>query len=123
MKHLFSIALLAISLSASAMNLKAIAGTYKITNDLLPIINVVTLGSDGSVTLVETGGPFGSFECFGSAKIEDFVLVSEVTCPENGQSFYQEIDLEGVENFNSFTAEVFSSLYGIQVPMNFEKIK
>jgi hypothetical protein len=120
MKSLLGLFLLLTVFSTNAATLSQLTGTYEISNPALPVVNVVTLGADGSVKLVETSR-LGEFVCNGEATLTDDILETVVTC-ENGNSFTQKIDLEGVTNFETFTALVYSSLYDIELPMNFIKL-
>jgi hypothetical protein len=64
----------------------------------------------------------GEYTCSGEAELSDDILESSVSC-DNGLTFTQRIDLSGVSNFDEFTAPVFSSLYGMEFPMNFKRLK
>ncbi|MFT6631517.1 MAG: hypothetical protein ACJAS4_001466 [Bacteriovoracaceae bacterium] len=112
---------LTMSLSAFAISFSDITGTYEITTDLAPIVNTIEIDKDGNVSLTENS-PYGTFSCTGAAVIEDQVLTSEVTC-ENGATFTQRVDFEGINNFEEFSANVYSSLYEAELPMNFKKLK
>lgn len=123
MKSIFliTISLLLGITSAFAVELSDIEGTYEVTTELAPIMNVITISKDGEVELTEHS-PEGSYTCTGMAVITDDILVSEVVC-ENGEIFEQRIDLTGIESFESFTANVYSSLYGMELPLDFKKIQ
>jgi hypothetical protein len=114
------VALMMVSTSAFAVTLADIAGTYEITSDDIPVVNMVEINEDGSVSLSEQT-PYGSISCRGNASIADNTLESKVAC-DNGIEFVQRVNLEGIESFEEFTANVFSSLYGQEIPMNFIKI-
>jgi hypothetical protein len=78
------------------------------------------LHNNGAVKLTEQS-PYGKLECSGKAGIKADILSSKVKC-EDGQEFTQKINLKGVNSFGKFSAPVYSSLYGQEVVMNFEKI-
>ncbi|KHD88169.1 MAG: hypothetical protein OM95_10390 [Bdellovibrio sp. ArHS] len=121
-KLIMIIALFAISRQAHALSLQQLAGTYKVTTDMAPISNLVSLTSDGAVTLIETS-PDGRIQCEGQAHLgADRVLTSEVTCT-NGLVFVQKINLSKVKALKSFKAPVYSSLYDAELEMDFVKVK
>lgn len=121
-KLMMMTAVFAISAQAHALSLQDLAGTYKVTSEVAPISNTVTLGADGSVILVEKS-PYGTIKCQGQANLSaDKVLTSEVTCA-NDLSFFQKIDLSKVTKLKSFKAPVYSSLYDAEVVMDFVKVK
>ncbi len=108
------------SFSAFAVSLSDIAGKYEVTSDFAPVTNIIEIDKDGNIVLVETS-PYGEFTCSGTAVIADDILTSEVTC-ENGVSFNQRVDLSSVNQYDAFTAVVYSSLYDQELPMNFRKL-
>jgi hypothetical protein len=105
---------------ASAASLKDVAGSYKISNPDLPVLNIVTVDINGNVKLTEQS-PYGTLECKGKGVIKEEVLESFVKCT-NGASFTQKINLKNVKNFKKFKASVYSSLYEQEVEMNFERL-
>lgn len=79
--------------------------------------------ANGLVTLVERSQGF-DFVCQGEATLEDDIIESEMSCP-GGLSFEQRIDLTNVaveDLSGSFTAPVYSSLFGMEIPMLFERL-
>jgi hypothetical protein len=108
------------SMSAFAVEFSDLAGVYQVTTDLAPITNIIEIDDKGNVNLTEES-PYGSYNCSGTAFIKDDVLSSEVTC-EDGTVFTQRVNLSGVTSFDEFTANVYSSLYEAELPMNFKKI-
>ena len=106
---------------AFAFTLADVAGKYQITSDALGAVNVMTITTQGKVTLFEKSID-GNFTCKGNATMTNNVVNSSVKC-ENGMSFSQEINLSTVTNLSQFSAPVFTSLLGQTVPMNFKKIK
>ena len=120
MKRILALSLLVISSLASAATMSDVVGSYKISNPDLPVLTIVTIKADGAVKLTEQS-PYGKLECSGKAKLKADVLTSEVKC-EDGQEFTQRINLKNVKSFGKFSALVYSSLYGQEVKMNFEKI-
>lgn len=122
MKKLMMIAaIFAVSAQAHAFTLKELAGTYKVTTELAPITNTVSISADGAVKLVESS-PYGTITCAGKAVLDRDVLTSEVTC-ENDLSFTQKIDLNNVKQLKSFKALVYSSLHEAELEMDFVKVK
>jgi hypothetical protein len=117
-----AILLIALSFSqfASAVTLQELAGSYKITHPDLPVVYIVKISSKGNVALTESS-PYGKLECTGKGKLSKDILSSSVKCAD-GQEFAQKINLNGVKNLKRFTATVFSSLYGQEVEMNFERL-
>ncbi|WP_373997690.1 hypothetical protein [Bdellovibrio bacteriovorus] len=121
-KIMMIVALVVTSVQAHALTLKDLAGTYKVTTEMAPISNLVTINANGGVTLVEKS-PEGVIQCEGQATLgANKVLTSEVTCA-NGVVFVQKIDLSKVVKLKSFKANVYSSLYDAELEMNFVKIK
>lgn len=119
MKKLALITALTIS-NAFAVDFSDIAGTYKITHPAIPAITYVSISDSGVVELAEDG-PQGVAHCAGQAELQNDILESELKC-FNGASFGQKINLSQVNDFNSFSAPVFSSLYGVEIEMDFEKV-
>lgn len=126
-KSLISIiALLSLS-SAFAANIQVadLVGKYAITNQFQPgVVNEVIIEANGQVTLVERSQGF-DFVCKGEATLEDDIIESEMSCP-GGLSFEQRIDLTNVaveDLSDSFTAPVYSSLFGMEIPMLFERLE
>ena len=117
-----SVLFIALSFSqlASAFTLYELAGSYKITHPELPVVNIVKITADGKIALIESS-PYGKLECSGKSKLVKNQLSSSVKCTD-GQKFTQKINLSGVKNLNKFKAAVFSSLYGQEVEMDFEKL-
>lgn len=117
-----SFVIIAISFStlASAASLKNLAGSYKISNPDLPVLNIVTVDVKGNVKLTEQS-PYGTLECKGKGAIKGDVLESVVKCT-NGSNFTQRINLKNVKSFSKFSAPVYSSLYEQEVVMNFERL-
>ena len=105
---------------ANEISLGDIAGVYSITHPELPVENLVELSDTGEVFLIEES-PFGDLTCEGNANISSGVLESVVECG-NGVSFTQSIDFSEVDEFTNFQAPVFSTLYGIEMIMNFERL-
>lgn len=119
-KLLLTILAISFSTLASAASLKDIAGSYKISNPDLPVLNIVTVDVKGNVKLTEQS-PHGTLECKGKGTISADVLESAVECT-NGSSFTQRINLKNVKSFTKFSAPVYSSLYEQEVIMNFERL-
>ena len=117
-----SVFLIALSFSqfASALTLNDLVGSYKITHPELPVVNLVRISADGKIALTESS-PYGKLECSGKAKLVNDQLSSAVKCTD-GQKFTQKINLSGIKNLKKFKATVFSSLYGQEVEMNFERL-
>lgn len=107
--------------NAFAIEFSDIVGTYKITHPAIPAITYVSISNTGVVELSEDG-PQGVAHCAGQAQLEGGILESELKC-FNGASFEQQINLSQVEDFSSFSAPVFSTLYGVEIEMNFEKVE
>lgn len=120
------VALLSLS-SVFAANIQIVdlVGTYEITNQFQPgVINEVTIDANGLVTLIERSQGF-DFVCKGEASLENDMVESEMSCP-GGISFEQRINLTNLDAEDldeSFTAPVFSSLFGMEIPMNFKRIQ
>lgn len=109
-----------VSFQTSALTLKELSGQYKVTSDMVPVVNAVSIAEDGTVILEEMS-PRGVLKCEGNASLIKEVLTSEMTC-ENGGRFTQKIKLTGVTDLNTFKALVYSSLYDAELEMNFKKI-
>ncbi len=107
------------SFSAFAVEFSDISGTYSVTTDYAPIVNIIEISPDGRVELTEKS-PFGELTCSGYAVIQQNVLVSNVVCL-NGSTFTQTVDFSNVLNFDDFSAPVYSSLYGNELFMNFKR--
>lgn len=106
---------------ASAITLNDLAGSYKITHADLPVVNIAKISPDGKIELTESS-PYGKLECAGKGKLsKDLLFNSSLKCT-NGQEFKQIINLTGVKKLNKFKAKVFSSLYGEELEMNFERL-
>ena len=104
-----------------AVTLEKVAGEYEVTVPGLPITNLVSLGEDGAVLLLEEG-PYGELECEGSAQVIDGnIIQSEVTCA-NGMTFTQRINLQGVSDYDNFSAPLFSSLYKREIMADFKRV-
>ncbi len=116
----FTLITLTFTQFASAASLSDLVGGYKITHAQIPALTVVSIKADGSVKLTEQS-PYGKLECKGKATLKANILTSKVKC-EDGQEFSQKINLKGVTTFSKFSAPVYSSLYGQEIVMNFEKI-
>ncbi|MDD4974882.1 MAG: hypothetical protein PHY93_11060 [Bacteriovorax sp.] len=122
MKLVTGFALLAMMTSQSfALSLNDLVGKYEVSSNLIPTTNIITLDSKGGITLVEKS-VHGKLNCKGTSKLASNKIASKLTC-ENGLSFEQEINMSNVTNFNAFTAPVYSTLFGQEIPMNFKKIK
>lgn len=119
-KMLLVAASLVLSSTISATTLSELAGSYKITNPDLPVLNIVSIDAKGNVKLTEQS-PYGTLECKGKGKIKNSVLESNVSCT-NGASFTQKITLKNIKNLNKFKAVVYSSLYDQEVEMDFERL-
>lgn len=119
-KFLFTLSFLVISNLASAATISNVVGSYKISNSDFPVLTIVTINANGTVKLTEQS-PYGKLECSGKANLKSDILTSHVKC-EDGQEFTQRINLKSVKSFGKFSAPVYSSLYGQEVEMNFEKI-
>ena len=121
----FSIILLGFT-TAHAANFKIadLVGKYVITHPQFPVVNEVTITKRGTVTLVEKSKA-GTLACRGKAKITENVLESNVTCKksENKIQFTQRINLKDVTDLKNFSAPVFSSLYDMELIMNFKLIE
>ena len=117
-----SVLLIALSFSqfASALTLNELAGSYKVTHTEIPVVNIVKISADGKIALTESS-PYGKLECSGKGKLVNDQLSSSVKCTD-GQVFTQKINLSKVKNLNKFKATVFSSLYGQELEMNFERL-
>jgi hypothetical protein len=119
MKKIAVTLLVLISTTSFAMDFSQLVGSYEVTSDFAPVVNHITIDSEGVVTLTEQS-PYGLLECVGEAVIKGAIFESVVTC-ENGAEFSQRIDLSGITNYQKFTANVYSSLYDMELPMNFIK--
>lgn len=118
------LAMLIMVSAAQAVTLPQLAGTYKATPEGLPfpVENIVSIDQNGEIQLVEKS-VLGEMNCSGVASLEGGILKSQMNC-SNGQQFEQRINLGDVkeDQLSSFTAAVYSSLYGIEVPTKFEKV-
>ncbi len=119
-KFMFAFSLLALAQLASATTLAELAGSYKISSNDIPVLNIVTIDAEGNVKLTESS-PYGKLECKGKAKLNADVLESSVKCA-NGQEFIQRINLKGVKSLDKFKADVYSSLYNAELKMDIEKL-
>lgn len=121
-KLIIAIMVTLFSLSASAMNIEDVAGTYEITTEVAPVSYLLKLSAQGEVELTEyspyTAGPL---VCLGYAQIFNNTLESDVLC-ENDLEFTQRVNLAGITNLNEFVANVYSSKYGFEAPMSFTKL-
>lgn len=117
----FSLLVLAATLPqiANAWTLADLAGTYKVTHPGIPAVNWVTIQANGAVSLKESS-QYGNLDCKGRGTLSGDVFRSDLAC-QNGMSFNQTIQLGQVKNLSRFSADVFSSLYGQTLRMNFEK--
>ena len=120
-KFLLTLSLFIFSFSSMAYTLEEIAGTYVITNAHFPTQTIIEIDSEGNVSLTDQS-LYGDLQCYGYATVERGLLKSEVLC-ENDLEFVQKVDLTEVENINEFTANVYSSLFGVTIAMDFKKIK
>lgn len=109
-----------LSVTSFAIDLADITGTYQVTNNFNSSYNLITLSEDGKVSLIEKSNE-GELKCIGIAIVINNILNTMVEC-ENGLRFDQGIDLRGIKNFNNFTTLVYTSLYEVEVPMNFKKL-
>lgn len=107
------------SLTVFAADFSQLAGTYEVSAKGIPVSNTITINENGSVELIEKS-PYGILNCAGQATIQENIVESYVVC-ENGQEFTQRIDLSNVVNFENFTASVYSSLYDMELAMNFSR--
>ncbi|MFK8137524.1 MAG: hypothetical protein AB8E15_04100 [Bdellovibrionales bacterium] len=106
---------------AAELSFESISGKYEITHPAVPSITTVEIQTDGQVLLVEKS-EMGEYVCIGEAVIEGKNLTSNVECQDSA-TFKQVIDFSGVENYDKFTAPVYSSLFDMSLPMNFVKIQ
>lgn len=122
MKKLTAILFFLGSFSVFALDFSDLAGEYEVTFEFAPAVNYIIIEEDGSVFLTEESS-YGLLECAGKATLEGRTLTSNVTCDDGYElSFYQIVDLTGVEDFQEFTANVYSSLYDFTIPMNFVRL-
>ncbi|MGZ3789820.1 MAG: hypothetical protein ACXVLQ_14925 [Bacteriovorax sp.] len=122
MKLVTGLALFTVLTSQSfAFSLNDLAGKYEISTNLIPVTNVITLDAKGGITLLEKSAQ-GNLKCKGTSTLASNKVSSQLKC-ENGLSFEQEINLSKVTNLDSFTAPVYSTLFGQEIPMNFKKLK
>ena len=120
-KLLLVLSITALSNIAGAATLANIAGSFKATSTEFSVLNIVTISAQGDVKLTEQSA-YGRLECTGKGTLRADILSSSLKC-EDGQTFNQRINLKNVKNFNKFSANVYSSLYGQEVELNFERIK
>ena len=122
MKKLTAVLFFLGSFSVFALDLSHLAGEYEVTFEFAPAVNYIIIEEDGSVFLTEESA-YGLLECAGKATLEGRTLTSNVICDDGYESsFYQIVDLTGVEDFQEFTANVYSSLYDFTIPMNFVRL-
>ena len=121
-KIIFGVLISFQAFAGDSVTMAQLAGKYKVTHPEIPAVNLITLKSDGRVVFEEKS-PLGTLKCNGSAGIQDSILTSQLTC-ENQSSFTQEINLAGVQfRSKKFKADVYSSLYNVTLPMNFERLQ
>lgn len=121
MKKVIIFALALVSLNSMAFTMKEIKGKYSVSAQDIPVLNVVTISENGNVKLVEQTFE-GDMTCQGKGILNNDIFKSSLTC-ENGEKFEQRINLKGVKSLNKFKAKVYSSLYQVEVEMNFERLK
>lgn len=122
MKKTLTLITLLLSTQAFSFNLKEVSGKYSATSDNIPVKNIITIDSKGKITLVEKSVHGAPLVCNGKAVLRKNLIKSKLTCV-NGFSFEQVINLSGVTNLNSFSAPVYSTLFGQEVMMTFKKIE
>ena len=120
MKKLSVMISLSIAQLSVAATLEQLAGSYKVTHDEIPVVNIVKISSNGLIKLTESS-QYGIVECTGNGRISNNVLTSTLSC-ENGDTFTQSINLKGIRSFKKFEAKVLSSLYGVELKMKFERL-
>lgn len=103
------------------LSLETLAGKYEATHPDIPVTNVIILNVHGDVQLDEIS-PYGTLKCVGKAELVNSILTSKVKC-ENNAEFEQRVNLSKVKNLNRFKAVVYSSLYGIELELNFKKLQ
>ena len=118
-KLLLVVSLVTISQWASAVEMADLVGKYKVTHPSVPFATQVSIDARGVVSLVETTA-IGKLECSGQGKLVGNVLTSNVTC-KNKMKFTQVVTLPAEIRQNSFTAQVYSTLYRATLEMNFER--
>lgn len=110
------------SLSSFGFTIEDIAGSYKVSQPVFEVSNLLTIGEQGEINLTESS-PMGTLTCSGQATINEDIVSSQLNC-ENGTSYTQTIDLNEVESVKAvFTAPIFSSLFDREIPFVFEPLK
>jgi len=123
MNKLSMIALLTLTIQSSALayNMRDVAGKYQITSQDIPVLNVVTLNLSGSLKFVEKTFE-GNTTCSGKWWMVNDLITASIRCPDGG-TFSERINIAGVKNLKSFKAVVSSSLYNLDLEMNFVRMK
>lgn len=120
-KLILAISTLIISSSAFAYTFQDLAGTYKVTSKVMPLVNILTISVTGKLTLFEKAAE-GTMDCSGVAKIYNDEVTSNMVC-KNGFEFSQTVDFSKVKSLDIFEAPVFSTLFDATIVMKFEKLK
>lgn len=125
MKKLISLICVSSFMFASqvfAMDISDVVGSYKITHPEIPMMTFVSIEEDGLVDMLEMT-EYGPMECVGTAVVKDYLVTTTVNC-QNGMEFIQKINLEDVDiSGETFTAPVYSSLYQMELMLNFERVE
>ena len=143
MKHilLFIVLIISSAVQAETISFNQLVGSYSVeskdpvtvlgdgvrisydiilnANETIILTEKVVQTLDGKETILM------QMKCNGSVVIDNSQnLISNVTCT-NGEEFIQKVTLAGIENtgVSSFTAPVFSSLYGMTIEMIFTKFQ
>jgi hypothetical protein len=120
MKKLLILAIALTSVQTFAVTLKDLSGKYSVSSDIIPVNNIITIDSKGGVTLVENS-VYGALSCKGTSTLAANKISSKMVCA-NGSSFEQVINLTNVTNLKSFSAPVYSTLFGQEIVMKFNKL-
>ena len=102
-------------------------GRYLLEFDDIPLLYIATFKEDGNLELIESGVHVGFMMCRGNAQVVGVNLESRVVC-ENGEEFTQRVyDVDKIENTDSFSAEISSSLFDnlgddMRLKVSFSKI-
>ncbi len=124
MKKTFLTLILAsiISMPAFALSMNELEGKYLISSQAIHIASIITLDNEGNIELAEQSG---KFTCEGTSRLLLKKITAIVKCTSN-TTFKLIIDLNEVEDFNSFTASIKISINGTKLgmenPWEFKKL-
>jgi hypothetical protein len=112
-----------ISMPAFALSMNELEGKYLISSKLIPIASIITLDNEGNIELAEQSG---KFTCEGTSRLLLKKITAIVKCTNN-VTFKLVVNLNKVEDFNSFTAPIKISINGSKLGMEnsweFQKYK